>query len=104
MCFGSNFLYKAHSLEGPFAGRGHLPSAVQYLPMIDLRSTNNLQTIPTNKTVAIYDVNGQVSAKIVAYLRVLGYDAKSILFGANTLFYSRVMWVESLRYLHLHRR
>ncbi len=97
ICFGSNFLYKAHALEGPFASQGHLPSAVHYLPMMDLRSTNDLQTIPTNQTVAVYDVNGQVSAKIVAYLRLLGYDAKSILFGANTLFYSRVNWVESLR-------
>ena len=95
--FGDNYLYKAHSLEGPFAGQGHLPSAVKYLPMLDLRSTNDLQTITTNKTVAVYDINGQLSPKIVAYLRVLGYDAKSLLFGANNLFYSRVLWVESLR-------
>jgi len=96
LCFGNNFLYKAHSLEGPFAGQGHLPSAVHYLPTVDLRSANYLQTLPTNKTVVVYDVNGQVSPKIAAYLRVLGYDSKSILFGANNLFYSRVMWVESL--------
>jgi rhodanese-related sulfurtransferase len=64
--------------------------------MMDIRSTNDLQTIPTNKIVVVYDVNGQVSPKIVAYLRLLGYDAKSMLFGANTLFYSRVLWVESL--------
>jgi rhodanese-related sulfurtransferase len=94
--FGNNYLYKAHSLEGPFAGQGHLPSAVKYLPMLDLISTNDLQTLPTNNIVAVYDVNGQVSPKIVAYLRVLGYDAKSMLFGANNLFYSRVLWVESL--------
>jgi rhodanese-related sulfurtransferase len=96
LCFGSTFLYRANKLNGPFADQGHLPSAVHYLPMIDLRSTNNLQTTPTNKIVAVYDVNGQVSPKIVAYLRLLGYNAKSMLFGANTLFYSRVLWVESL--------
>jgi rhodanese-related sulfurtransferase len=96
VCFGSNYLYKAHSMEGPFAGQGHLPSAVKYLPEIDIRSTNDLQTIPTNNIVVVYDVNGQVSPKLTAYLRVLGYDAKSMLFGANSLFYSRVLWVESL--------
>ncbi len=96
ICFGNNFLYKAHSLEGPFAGQGHLPSAVKYIPMLDLRATDFLQTIPTTVTVAVYDVNGQISAKVVAYLRLLGYNAKSILFGANNLFYSRVLWVSSL--------
>ena len=96
MCFGSIFLYNAKRFEGPFASQGHLPSAVHYLPMIDIRSTNDLQTIPTNKMAAVYDINGQVSAKIVAYLRLLGYDAKSVLFGANTLFYSRVLWEQSL--------
>ena len=69
LCFGSTFLYRANKLNGPFADQGHLPSAVHYLPMIDFRSTNDLQTIPTNKIVAVYDVNGQVSPKIVAYLR-----------------------------------
>jgi rhodanese-related sulfurtransferase len=97
LCFGNNFLYRAHSLQGPFAGQGHLPTAVQFLPLMDLRSTNYLQTIPSSTIVAVYDVNGHASAKVVAYLRLLGYDAKSILFGANNLFYSRVNFVESLR-------
>ncbi|NWF90881.1 MAG: rhodanese-like domain-containing protein [Ignavibacteriaceae bacterium] len=97
LCFGNNFLYRAHSLEGPFAGEGHLPTAVQYLPQIDLRSTAYLQTIPTGNVVAVYDVNGHTSAKVVAYLRLLGYDAKSILFGANNLFYSRLNFVNDLR-------
>lgn len=95
--FGDNFLYRAHSMQGPFAGQGHLPSAVKYQPMLDLRSTNDLQTIPPSAIVAVYDANGHASAKVVAYLRMLGYDAKSILFGANNLFYSRLNFVESLR-------
>lgn len=97
ICFGDNFLYKAHSMQGPFAGQGHLPSAVQYIPLIDLRSSNYLQTIPYAAKVVVYDVNGHKSAKVAAYLRVLGYDAKSLLFGANNLFYSRLNFVESLR-------
>jgi len=96
ICFGNNFLYKAHSRDGPFAAQGHLPSAVLYLPLQDLRSTNYLQTIPANAIIAVYDANGHTSAKVAAYLRILGYDVKSILFGANTLFYSRVLWVSSL--------
>lgn len=97
LCFGNNFLYRAHSMQGPFAGQGHLPSAIKYQPMLDLRTTNDLQTIPPSSAVAVYDANGHTSAKVVAYLRLLGYDAKSILFGANNLFYGRLNFVNELR-------
>ncbi len=42
-----------------------------------------LNTLPTNKKIAVYCYTGQTSAHVAAYLRVLGYDAKSILFGVN---------------------
>lgn len=96
LCFGIVELYKAHKMNGPFADQGHLPSAVHFLPMMTLRAANDLQTLPTNKSVVVYDVNGQVAPKITAYLRLLGYDAKTLLFGANNLFYSRVDWSPNL--------
>jgi hypothetical protein len=39
----------------------------------------------------IYGYNGQLSASLVAYLRVLGYNAQTHLFGGNKLFYSRMV-------------
>ena len=39
----------------------------------------------------MYDYSGQLSACMTAYLRVLGYDVKILLYGANQLFYSRLI-------------
>jgi rhodanese-related sulfurtransferase len=62
---------------------GHIPGAVQYTPKVDLDFDEALKTLPTDKTVAVYCYTGQTSAHVASYLRVLGYDAKSILFGVN---------------------
>lgn len=74
------------SLDNP----GHLPSAVYYqdnsFEASDLRSSANLQTIPSNKDIVVYSRIGHSSAFITAYLRVLGYNARSLLFGMKWLF------------------
>jgi rhodanese-related sulfurtransferase len=62
---------------------GHLPGAIQYTPNDDLLSTSFLNTLPTDKTIVVYCYTGQTSAFMAAYLKVLGYDAKSLLFGVN---------------------
>lgn len=62
---------------------GHVPGAVQYTPKADLDFDTYLNTLPTDKTVAVYCYTGQTSAHVAAYLRVLGYDAKTVLFGVN---------------------
>jgi rhodanese-related sulfurtransferase len=62
---------------------GHIPTAVQYTPKADLAYDTYLTTLPADETVAVYCYTGQTSAHVAAYLRVLGYDAKSILFGVN---------------------
>ena len=63
---------------------GHLKGSVQYTPKKDLRMDASLNTLPTNKTIVVYCYTGQVSAYTVAYLRTLGYDAKTMVFGANS--------------------
>lgn len=62
---------------------GHIPGAMQYTPKADLDYDTYLTTLPTDKSVAVYCYTGQTSAHVAGYLRVLGYDAKSILFGVN---------------------
>jgi rhodanese-related sulfurtransferase len=64
---------------------GHIPGAMQYTPGADLDYDTFLNTLPTNKKIAVYCYTGQTSAHVAAYLRVLGYDAKSILFGVNAM-------------------
>jgi rhodanese-related sulfurtransferase len=69
----------------------HLPGAVLYLippDPSDFRSISYLQALPPDKTITLYSGTGQESAFYTAYLRLLGYDAKSLLFGMNNIDYT----------------
>jgi len=66
---------------------GHIPGAMQYTPKESLKLIADLKTLPTDKTIAVYCYTGQTSAFLAAYLRLLGYDAKSILYGTNGMIY-----------------
>lgn len=63
---------------------GHIPSAIRYQPKTSLKTTADLLTIPKDKKILIYCYTGQHSAFVTAYLRILGYDAYSLKFGANS--------------------
>lgn len=76
-----NYWSKAHY------DMGHIAGAVQYTPITDLKAATGLKTLPADKPVVIYCYTGQTSAHVAAYLRVLGYNAKSLLFGANAMNY-----------------
>ena len=65
----------------------HIPGAIQYTPKEALKLASDLKTLPTNKPVVVYCYTGQTSAFLAAYLRLLGYDAKSLLYGANAMIY-----------------
>jgi len=58
-------------------------------PYGDLRSTADLQSLPNNKPIIIYSFTGERSAMAVAYLKMLGYDARSVVFGGHYMFRSR---------------
>jgi len=92
ICYGKASFYGAR-LNGVFGGLGHPLGTISYedSPFYHFRSTNYLQTLPNNKQITVYSYNGQLSASLVAYLRVLGYNARTHLFGGNTLFYSRML-------------
>lgn len=66
---------------------GHINGAIQYEPKVDLKFAANLKTLPTNKEIVVYCYTGQTSASTAAILRVLGYNAKSLLFGVNIMNY-----------------
>lgn len=63
---------------------GHLPGAVQYNPKKSLSRAAQLATLPTDKPIVTYCFTGQHSAFVTAYLRMLGYDAYSLIYGANS--------------------
>jgi len=63
---------------------GHIPGSVPYQPKSSLSQTADLLTLPTDKKILVYCYTGQHSAFVTAYLRVLGYNAYSLKFGANS--------------------
>jgi rhodanese-related sulfurtransferase len=93
VCYGTSRLYSSK-----LHGIGHKVGTIHYMssPLYELRSVNYLQTLPPDKTILIYSFNGQLSACVTAYLRALGYDARTLLFGANQIFYSLMFIVPEL--------
>ncbi len=78
-----------------YADPGHIPGAIQYTPKETIKLAVDLKTLPTDKTVVVYCYTGQTSAYLTAYLRLLGYDAKSLLYGANGMIYD-IMLAKSM--------
>jgi rhodanese-related sulfurtransferase len=66
---------------------GHIPGAFQFTPYQSLGDDQMLNNIPTNKPVVVYCWTGQHSSQVTAYLNMLGYEAYSLTFGSNNLFY-----------------
>jgi rhodanese-related sulfurtransferase len=86
ICYGILPFYHQNPFD-PLAV-GHFPNAVSFVPGKNLKSTDNLQLLPNENKIVVYSYSGQLSAFVVAYLRLLGYDAKSLLYGGNMLFYT----------------
>ncbi len=70
--------------------KGHLPGAVQYTPKYSLVRAGHLLTLPTDKPIVIYCYTGQHASFVAAYLQVLGYDAYTLTFGANSFMHSKL--------------
>ncbi len=69
--------------EDKYFSNGHLPGAVQYTPKRSLSRSTYLNTVPVDKPNVVYCYSGQHSKFVTAYLRMLGYDSRSLAYGAN---------------------
>jgi PKD repeat protein len=81
-----------------YADPGHMIGARQYEPKQDIALDAALKTLPTDKTIVVYCYTGQNSANLAAYLRLVGYDAKSLTFGTNGMIYdlmTKSKWVDT---------
>ena len=74
--------------------KGHIPGAIQYNPKKSLTRDTELATLPTNKTIVVYCYTGQHASFVTAYLQVLGYDAKVLLYSANAFMHSALTSLE----------
>jgi rhodanese-related sulfurtransferase len=69
---------------------GHLKNAVLYNQENSLNLATDLLTLPIDKEIIIYSNKGYQSTFLATYLRMLGYNAKTLKYGANSLMYSRM--------------
>jgi len=84
--------------EDDYTKYGSIPGASQYTPKTSIQLDADLKTLPTNETVVVYCWTGQTSANMAVYLRTIGYDARTLKFGANGMIYNELeghKWSES---------
>lgn len=68
---------------------GHLDGAINYVPSLKpFQHSKELKTLPTNKPTVVYCFTGQTSAYVATYLRLIGYDARTLTYGANGMIYN----------------
>lgn len=70
---------------------GHIPGAVRYKPDATLGFTGEMATIPADKPVVVYCGTGHNSAFATAYLRLVGYDAKTLKYGNSSFMYNKML-------------
>ena len=86
----ANYFVNNYFSADHYTGFGHVEGAVRVNPLkIEGGSINYLDP---SKEVVTYCYTGQTSAVVTAFLRVLGYNAKSMLFGMNALNHSNEFW------------
>ena len=74
VCYQPEALYK----------KGHIDHAVLYNQDDSFNLSTDLLTLPTDKTIIVYSNKAYQSAYITVYLKMLGYNARTLKFGANS--------------------
>lgn len=67
---------------------GHIAEAYRVKPLSI--ENGEMEYMDPSKTVVTYCWTGQTSSMVTAYLNVIGYNAKSLKFGANNMIYSEL--------------
>jgi rhodanese-related sulfurtransferase len=70
---------------------GHIPGAVRYKPEGTLGFTDEMATIPFDRPVIVYCGTGHNSGFATAYLRLFGYDARTLKYGNNGFMYDKMV-------------
>lgn len=70
---------------------GHVPGAIRYKPNGTLGIVAEMQTIPNDKEVVVYCGTGHNSSFVTAYLRLFGYDAKTLVYGNNAFMHDKMV-------------
>lgn len=98
----TNYYINNYWAEADVTLYGHINGAYRINPMnlVD----GDMQKLDPAQTIVTYCWTGQTSSMITAYLTVLGFDAKSLKFGANAMIYDDLQahkWVASEDYTYV---
>lgn len=87
----SNYFIVNYWPNAAYKDPGHIDGAYNYEPTAKPFKLDSLvKTLPTNKTIVLYCYTGQTSAYVGAYLKMLGYDVKSLSYGANSMIFDKM--------------
>jgi rhodanese-related sulfurtransferase len=67
---------------------GHIDGAFRINPLTI--ENGQMSNMDPNEVLVTYCWTGQTSSMITAYLKVLGFNAKSLMYGSNTMIYSNL--------------
>ena len=70
---------------------GHIQGAVRYKPESTLGFSDMMATIPFDRTVVVYCGTGHNSGFATAFLRLFGYDARTLIYGNNSFMYDKMV-------------
>ena len=90
----ASFFVNNYFNETDYAGFGHVKGAYRINPL--LVGEGQVNYLDPSKEVVTYCYTGQTSAAITAYLRVIGYNAKSLMWGMNKFNNASSAWGESV--------
>lgn len=86
----TNFYVNNYISAEHYAGFGHVAGAVRIQPL--LLADNSVNKLNSAKEIVTYCYTGQTSGVVTAWLNVLGYNAKSMLWGLNGTTTSNTFW------------
>jgi len=70
---------------------GHIPGAIRYKPKGTLGIVSEMESIPAEKDVVVYCGTGHNSGFVTAYLRLFGYQAKTLIYGNNSFMHQKMI-------------
>jgi len=81
ICYQPESVYKS----------GHIVNAIHYNQKNSFNLSTDLLTLPTDKTIVIYSDKAYQSTYIMVYLKMLGYKAKTLKYGAISFMNSKLI-------------
>ncbi|MFH0999254.1 MAG: rhodanese-like domain-containing protein [Bacteroidota bacterium] len=93
----SNYFINNYWAAADVTKYGNIAGAYRILPLS--LAGNEYQNLDPKKQIVTYCWTGQTSSMVTAFLNVLGYDAVSLKFGANSMIHSALevnKWVKSV--------